>query len=484
MEKTIVLYPGLGVGHFNPMMQLAAALLDHGYAVSVALIGHDSLAAAVRRVASSMPSVRIHALPPVQDQPALALDGPSSLLLSYLRLLDRYNGRLHDLLCSARRAHAVIFDSLSVGALGVAEELGIPAYVFYTSCASTLLASIQLHSVLGDGESRRKGFREIGDSPVEFFGLPPVPASHLLAELLEDPESDAYKATMAAMYRIPEASGILVNTFESLEARAVAALRDPRCLPGRVLPPVYCVGPLIGSTADGEATSPRHECLAWLDGQPDRSVVFLCSGSMTSWGLQSEEQLREIAVGLENSGHRFLWVVRAPGGDGVPDLSALLPDGFLERTDGRGLVIKLWAPQVDVLRHRATGAFVTHCGWNSALEGVTAGVPMLCWPMYAEQRMNKLFMVEEMRVAVEMVGWQQGLVKAGEVEGKVRMIMEAEEGRELRARAAAQKESAAVAWNDGGSGRAALAQFLAEVDSRQPLARDGEAIDGELWQPV
>uniref|UniRef100_A0A453QZP5 Uncharacterized protein n=1 Tax=Aegilops tauschii subsp. strangulata TaxID=200361 RepID=A0A453QZP5_AEGTS len=289
---------------------------------------------------------------------------------------------------------------------------------------------------------------------------------------------------MAAMYRIPEASGILVNTFRSLEARAVAALRDPRCLPGRVLPPVYCVGPLIGSSGDGEATSPRHECLAWLDGQPDRSVVFLCFRSMTNWGLQSEEQLGEMAVGLDNSGHRFLWVVRAPGGDGVPDLSALLPGGFLERTDGRGLVVKLWAPQVDVLRHRATGAFVTHCGWNSALEGVTAGVPMLCWPMYAEQRMNKLFMVEEMRVAVEMVGWQQGLVKAGEVEGKVRMIMESEEGRELRVRAAAQKEGAAVAWNDGGSGRAALAQFLAEVDSRQPLARDGEAIDGELWQPV
>uniref|UniRef100_A0ACD5ZQK2 Uncharacterized protein n=1 Tax=Avena sativa TaxID=4498 RepID=A0ACD5ZQK2_AVESA len=373
-----------------------------------------------------------------------------------------------------QRVHAVIVDSLSVEALGVAKELGIPAYTMYTSNATTLLASIQLPSVLGAGESSRASFKELGDSTVDFFGLPPMSASHLLSELLQDPESETYKATMAAMYGIPEADGILVNTFESLEPRAVAALMDPRCLPGRVLPPVYCVGPLIESPP-GEETIPRHECLAWLDGQPDRSVVFLCFGSV-GWWAHSEEQVREIAAGLESSGHGFLWVVRAPDG-GVPDLAALLPDGFLERTGGRGLVVKSWAPQVDVLRHRATGAFVTHCGWNSVLEGVMAGVPMICWPMYAEQRMNKLLMVGEMGVAVEMVGWLQGLVRAGEVEAKVRLVMESQEGRELRARAAAHKDCAAVAWKHGGSGRAAFDQFLAEVESRQPRPCGEEATD-------
>jgi hypothetical protein len=94
----------------------------------------------------------------------------------------------------------------------------------------------------------------------------------------------------------------------------------------------------------------------------------------------------------------------------------------------------VWAPQVDVLHHLATGAFVTHCGWNSVLDGIIAGVPTLCWPLYAEQKMNKVFMVEEYGVGVEMVGWQQGLVKAEEVEAKVRLVMESEEGKLLRAR--------------------------------------------------
>ncbi|XP_020153068.1 anthocyanidin 5,3-O-glucosyltransferase-like [Aegilops tauschii subsp. strangulata] len=479
MEKTVVLYPGLAVSHFVPMMQLAAPLLEHGYAVSVALIDpavKDDIAfgAVVSRVAASMPSVRFHTLPTVEDVPDLTQD--TQFPAGYLELIRRYNERLHDFLCSMRprSVHAVVVDSLSSEALGVVKRLGIPGYNLFTSSASVLAAFAQLPTLLAEGGT---SFKELGDTPLQLFGLPPMPASHLMAELLEDPESDKYKAMMASLPRILEADGTLVNTLESLEARGVAALRDPRCVLGRVLPPVYCVGPFVGSIAVAEAKE-RHECLPWLDGQPDRSVVFLCFGSI-GIGNHSEEQLREIAVGLDKSGHRFLWVVRAPVSDDPekpldpcadPDIDALLPDGFMERTNGRGLVVKLWAPQADVLRHKATGAFVTHCGWNSVLEGVTAGVPMLCWPLYAEQKMNKLFMVGDMGIAVEMVGWQHGLVKAGEVEAKVRLVMDSEEGRELRARVAANKEDAMAAWNDGGSSRVAFAHFLADVASQQDRA--------------
>uniref|UniRef100_M8BHS5 Glycosyltransferase n=1 Tax=Aegilops tauschii TaxID=37682 RepID=M8BHS5_AEGTA len=448
-EKTVVLYPGLFVSHFVPMMQLAGALLDHGYAVSVALIDPGvkedvAFGAVVRRVAASMPSVRFHTLRAMEDTPKLTHD--ARFMVRYLDLLSRYNERLHDFLCSmhARNVHAVVVDSVSNEALRVVKRLGIPGYTLFTSSAATFVAFAQLPTVLAEGGA---SFKELGDTPLELFGLPPMPASHLSGEVLEDPESDTYKATMALLCRIPEADGTLVNTFESLESRAVAALRDPRCIPGRALPPVYCIGPFVSSIADAEAKE-RHE---------------------------------EIAVGLDKSGHRFLWVVRAPashdpGAD--TDLDALLPDGFMERTNARGLIVKLWAPQVEVLRHKATGAFVTHCGWNSVLEGVTAGVPMLCWPLYAEQKMNKVHMVGDMGIAAEMVGWQQGLVKAGEVEAKVRLVMESEEGRELRARAAAYKEAAATACDDGGTSRLAFAQFLADVASRQNRVCSEEAIHG------
>ena len=113
-------------------------------------------------------------------------------------------------------------------------------------------------------------------------------------------------------------------------------------------------------------------------------------------------QLREIAIGLGKSGQRFLWVVRDPPShnlsvsikeNGEPDLDSLFPDGFLERTKERGLVVKLWTPQGEILTHRSVGGFVTHCGWNSILEAVCAGVPLVAWPLYAEQTLNRAVLV-------------------------------------------------------------------------------------------
>jgi UDP:flavonoid glycosyltransferase YjiC (YdhE family) len=138
----------------------------------------------------------------------------------------------------------------------------------------------------------------------------------------------------------------------------------------------------------------------------------------------------------------------------------------LEKTKARGLVVKSWAPQVDVLRHRATGAFVTHCGWNSILEGITAGVPLLCWPLYAEQRLNKVFMVEDARVGVEMAGYDGEAVTAEEVEAKVRWVMHSEDGRALRGRAMAAKEKALEALQQGGTSHNALLELLSDLGMR------------------
>ncbi|KAI4969546.1 hypothetical protein ZWY2020_000460 [Hordeum vulgare] len=185
-------------------------------------------------------------------------------------------------------------------------------------------------------------------------------------------------------------------------------------------------------------------------------------------GRFSAEQIKEMAAGLEMSGQRFLWVVRSPAGGndnvnehpGEPELDVLLPDGFLDRTKDRGLVVMSWAPQREVLAHGSVGGFVTHCGWNSVLEAVMAGVPMLGWPLYAEQRMNKVLLVEGMQLGVAVERGEDGFVMAEEIEGKVTWLMGSDGGRELRERTLAAMRGSREALSDGGDSRAALLQLV------------------------
>lgn len=475
MKQTVVLYPGAGGSHVVAMTELAKVFLKHGYDVTMVLVeppfkSSDSGATIIERIAASNPSISFHVLPPL-PAPDFAAAGNKNPFVLMFQLLLEYNKLLETFLRSIprERLHSVVLDMFCIHSLDVCTKLGVPVYTYFASGASCLSVLTQVPALIA---GRQTGLKEIGDTPLDFLGVPPMPASHLIKELLEHPEDELCKILTNMWKRNTETMGVLVNTFESLESRAVQSLRDPLCVPGRILPPIYCVGPLVGEGAKDDDGAERNECLAWLDSQPDRSVVFLCFGSK---GTLSAEQLKEMAVGLERSGQRFLWSVRTPAGSHdakkhfevrpEPDLDALMPEGFLERTKDRGLVIKSWAPQVDVLGHRATGAFVTHCGWNSVLEAVVAGVPMLCWPLEAEQKMNKVCMTEDMGVAVELDGYRAGFVKADEVEAKVRLVIDGEEGRQLRARVAARKEEAKAALEEGGASRAAFGQFLLDVES-------------------
>jgi UDP-N-acetylglucosamine:LPS N-acetylglucosamine transferase len=488
-RQTVVMYPSFGAGHIIPMTKLANVLLRRGLDVTIVLIerpfwSSDSGAATTRRAIAANPAITFHFLPPDPSPPDFAGSSKPPFFHT-LQLLRRYNGELARFLRSfpLRRLHSVVTGMFSTYAAEVAAEIGVPAYTFFASGAGFLAVVAQLPALLA---SRREGLRALGDAPLGFAGVPPIPASHLVKELLEHPEEDLCSAMVDVWRRIADMNGVVVNTFESLERRAVEVLGAIRCGvgPGKELPPVYCVGPIVGdggdSAADQVTAERRDGCLSWLDAQPERSVVYLCFGSR---GTLPAKQLREIAAGLERSGHRFLWVVRAPAGTDdpkkfleqrpEPELEAILPAGFLERTHGRGLVVASWAPQAAVLRHPSAAAFVTHCGWNSVLEAVAAGVPMLCWPLYSEQMLNKVLMTDEgamgMGIAVEMEGYAAGFVGAEEVERKVRLVMESEEGRKLRKRVAARRGEAEAALREGGSSRVAFDQFLADVEKLHGL---------------
>ncbi|KAL0545896.1 hypothetical protein IC582_015793 [Cucumis melo] len=262
-----------------------------------------------------------------------------------------------------------------------------------------------------------------------------------------------------------EIKGVLINTCEEIESYVVNMMSSGS---SSQVPSLYCVGPILNL----KNTVNQVNILKWLDDQPQASVVFLCFGSMGSF---DEEQVKEIAQGLERSGVRFLWSLRQPPPKGkwvapsdYADSKDVLPEGFLDRTASVGKIIG-WAPQVEILAHPSIGGFVSHCGWNSTLESLWYGVPMVAWPMYAEQQLNAFQMVVELGLAREItLDYQKDyrierskLVTAEEIESGIRKVMN--EGDEIRKKVKAKSKEVRKAVMEGGSSYISLVHFINDV---------------------
>ncbi|CAN1179117.1 UDP-glycosyltransferase 71A15 [Linum perenne] len=182
-------------------------------------------------------------------------------------------------------------------------------------------------------------------------------------------------------------------------------------------------------------------------------------------GAFGREQVREIAHALERSGERFLWSLRRPTGE-YDDFGEVLPEGFLDRTAEVGRVIG-WAPQTAVLAHKATGGFVSHCGWNSTLESLWFGVPVATWPMYAEQQLNAFLLVKELGIAAEIsidyqVRSEGGMIMADDIERGIRnLMMDKDCPWKKKMKEFSDKTREAI--RDGGSSSSSIAEFLATL---------------------
>ncbi|KAI8564904.1 hypothetical protein RHMOL_Rhmol03G0219000 [Rhododendron molle] len=465
MAATVVLYPSPGIGHLISMVELGKLIITRHPSFSITILttttsfNTGSTAPYLRRVSSATPSITFHHLPLIPLDPA-SFPSMEAITFELLRLNTPHVRRsLLSLSTTTTTIAAFIIDLFCTPALPLGSELNIPTYYFFTSGAGCLDCFLYLPTI---HQNTNQSFKDL-NMDLHFPNLPPIPAADMPKPMLER-NSTEYECLIDFFNHMPKSDGIIVNTFEALEPRAVKAISDRLCVPNGVTPPVFCIGPLIASSED-RGGGDVEECLTWLDTQPSRSVVFLCFGSL---GLFTGEQLKEIAIGLERSGQRFLWVVRAPPtltpvllALPDPDLDSLLPDGFLDRTKERGLVVQSWAPQVAVLQHDSVGGFVTHCGWNSVLEAMCgAGVPMVAWPLYAEQRLNRVLLVKEMKLALWMNESESGFVTAEEVEKRVTELMDSEEGKAVSDRVKAACEGAREALSEGGSSRVALAKLV------------------------
>ncbi|CAL4994486.1 unnamed protein product [Urochloa decumbens] len=446
LTRPVVLYPTPGMGHLFAMVELGRALAARGLTIIIIILDppYDTGAPApfLAAVSVANPSIYFHRLPPpaADDLPPVTSKHYEALIITAVRASIPHLRRLLTAPSMPTPA-ALVVDMFSGAALDVARELGVPSYFFFTSGAACLAFFLHLPALHAQSAA---SFRDMGDELIHVPGIPPFPATHAVHATMDRGDA-AYGGFMDAAVGLGRCHGVIINTFRWLEPRALDAIADGRC--GTPAPLVHCVGPLIKSLEFAEGDGGAG-CLAWLDEQPEASVVFVCFGSL---GRFSADQTREIAAGLEASGHRFLWVVRAPPlGD---DLSAEKrfqkkpPEPDLDR---------------DVLAHRSVGGFMTHCGWNSVLEAVTAGVPMLGLPLHAEQRMNVVVLEKELRLAVALEGYdrEEGAVAAAEVASKVRWLMDSDGGKELRERTAMAMVKAKEAVHQGGESEVALAGLV------------------------
>ncbi|PWA82384.1 UDP-glycosyltransferase 88F3 [Artemisia annua] len=453
---TIVLYPAPAMGHLISMVELGKLILKHHPSCSIIVLNltnshkSGSIVSYISHVTETIPAIKFHHLPKIP----LDLESYSSSEAIIFDLIGRSINNVADVLRCIEPT-ALIIDLFCTSAMSAAANLNIPVYYFITSGACCLVKILYFPTLDRDYPGSFKDMNRLVYSP----GMPPIPSADMPGPVLQRNSTD-YSDFLQLANLLPKSSGIIVNTFDSLEPKPIRAITDGLCVKDQATPPLYCVGPLLA-----DSYNETHECLNWLDLQPKQSVVYLSFGSECMFSI---DQLHEIAKGLEMSGQRFLWVIRSPptvkrGELFVPpdvvDLNQLLPDGFIERTNDRGFVVKKWAPQVAVLSHESVGGFVTHCGWNSVLEATRAGVPMLAWPLYAEQKLNKIVMVKEMKVALP-IDAKDGKVAAEEVEKRVRQLMESEEGNIVREFVKARKDDAARAMSEGGSSRVALAKLV------------------------
>ncbi|XP_055824869.1 anthocyanidin 3-O-glucosyltransferase 2-like [Solanum dulcamara] len=391
----------------------------------------------------------------------------------FMNFIQSHKPKVKDFLNNSRlNSHLAgfVLDMFCTSMIDVAHEFCVPSYIFFTSNAAFLALCFHFETLIKEHRIDTSKYKDSSEELTIPGFKNPYPAK-FLPRLTTD-QGVMTTTFFDSITRFKETKGIMVNTLTELEPFPLQSLSVPR---------IYPVGPVVNLKEGGHGRNSQSETeniIKWLDDRPESSVVFLCFGSMGSFDT---EQIKEIAVALECSGHRFLWSLRRSPPKGQIELPSnyenvqeVLPEGFIERTNEVGKVIG-WAPQVAILSHPAVGGFVSHCGWNSVLESLYFGVPIATWPLYGEQQMNAFELVQELGVAVEIRmdyfkdfhGKYEDvdILGAKEIERVIRQLMANGDENEIRKKAKEMKEKSRAAMKEGGSSYASLGLLIEDVIS-------------------
>ncbi|KAL2501766.1 Zeatin O-glucosyltransferase [Forsythia ovata] len=452
-QVAVIMVPLPCQSHLNQLLQLSGLISLRGIPVHYIGSATHNRQAKLRADGlntNSMAKIYFHDLPtpPIADidpNPNTLDKTPVHLwpaTVAYMNFRQPIGTLLKDLSSKASRI-VIVYDRLIAEA--VQDALLIPNAESY---AFNCLSAFNLFLILWDitGKPFRVG-KELEDLPSakELF---PEGILHFIAsktEYFKDRAGD-----------IDNTIGLIESTYIDLLAREEIRGNKKQW----AIRPSFPVKPI--STNDSKS---KHKCLEWLDKQAPKSVIFVSFGTTTSL---SDEEARDIAMGLEQSEQKFIWVLRDAD---KADIFAgetrriELPGGFEERMEGVGIVVRDWAPQLEILAHKSTGGFMSHCGWNSCLESISMGVPIAAWPMHSDQPLNAIFLTEILKVGVAVREWTQKeeAVKASRIKNVVERLMASEEGDKVRKRAEELGAIVRQSMEEGGDSYKEFNSFIAHI---------------------
>ncbi|RZC76423.1 hypothetical protein C5167_000501 [Papaver somniferum] len=497
-DDHIIMFPFMAQGHIIPFLALAKLISHRKPNTRITLVStplnikylHSTLTSETSTAYKNISLAELpfsctdHGLPPNSDNTDSL---PSHLIVSLFHasetLKPSFDNLITEIIRTEKRVPGCIISDVFLGWVNeTAKRIGTLHFSFTTCGGYGTAAYFSIYLYL----PHRKN--DDSNDLIEEFHLPKFPDTcrlHISQLTLNLRETD--KETPFAIFLQQQISlslksdGMLCNSVEEIEVLGLETLRsymDPK--------PVWTIGPLLppfllgnGSAVSNLRTAGKNfgmspeNCIEWLNHKKPSSVVYISFGSQNTIRAS---KMRELALGLEKSGKCFIWVLRPPSEFDIESEFKWewLPEGFFERMkkSQKGLLVKKWAPQLEILCHKSTGAFLSHCGWNSVLESLSQGVPIIGWPLEGEQCYNSKMMEEEMGVCTELAR-VDGEVFSEDVKKIIEDVMDGNKGEEMRNKAMviAEKIRGAMREDIGddhskGSSVRSVDDFLATVISR------------------